>query len=425
LGADLYVPSQYATIQIGINAATTGDTVWVADGTYAGTGNKDLSWIGKHITVRSENGPNNCIIDCQNSGKGFTFDSTGQNSSDIIRGFTIMKGNVGGSIDNSGGIYCNSSSPTITNCVITGNSAVYGGGINCYYSSSPTITNCTISNNNTIDWGGGINCYYSSSPTITNCVITGNSAVYGGGICSYFNSSPAITNCIILNNSAASSGGGISCHYAGASINYNNVWNNNPNNYNGISDQAGINGNISDDPEFVSGGDYHLGFSSPCINAGLNSAVPVWLTADLDGNLRIVNGTVDMGAYEFHQPSISICPSSGQVGSIVTVKGIIFTTNTQISISFGTHLTITTTISSTNGTFSCTFIVPTQSPSTKTITAQDSEGNLATTTFYLLPPTFLKILPAYNLIAKNQEFDVNVMIEDVRNLKGAEVHLSF
>jgi len=66
-----------------------------------------------------------------------------------------------------------------------------------------------------------------------------------------------------------------------------------------------------------------------------------------------------------------------------------------------------------------------QTPGTKVITAIDSEGNLATTTFILLPPTFLKIVPSYNLIAKNQEFDVDVRIDDVRNLKGAEVHLSF
>ncbi|MDI6736458.1 MAG: hypothetical protein QME42_09775 [bacterium] len=69
--ADLYVPSQYGTIQLAINAAAASDTVWVADGVYTGANNKNLSWSGKKITVRSVNGPENTIIDCQNSGRGF------------------------------------------------------------------------------------------------------------------------------------------------------------------------------------------------------------------------------------------------------------------------------------------------------------------------------------------------------------------
>ncbi|MBU1262036.1 hypothetical protein KKG61_04260 [bacterium] len=73
------------------NACPTGGTVTCADGTYTETGNKNLTWTGKHITVRSQNRATNCIIDCQYDGREFYFNNTGQNSSDLIQGFYDKK----------------------------------------------------------------------------------------------------------------------------------------------------------------------------------------------------------------------------------------------------------------------------------------------------------------------------------------------
>ncbi|UCG60017.1 MAG: hypothetical protein JSU70_10940, partial [Phycisphaerales bacterium] len=207
------VPGMYRTIQDAIDDASDGDTIWVADGKYRGDGNRDIDFRGKAITVRSENGPENCIIDCEGLGRGFHFHS-GEDANSVLDGFRIT---AGGGDQYGGGIRCTASSPTIKNCVISVcNATGYGGGMYNCYGSSPTITDCTFAFNTgetSCDCqgkGGGMyNCSYSS-PTITNCTFVGNFARHsGGGIYNHNNSSPTITGCKFEDNSTVGNGGGI------------------------------------------------------------------------------------------------------------------------------------------------------------------------------------------------------------------------
>jgi hypothetical protein len=213
----LLVPLHYPTIQAAINAAFNGETVIVADGTYTGDGNRDIDLLGKAITVKSANGPQNCIINCQNSGRGFYFHN-GEDPNSVLDGLTITNGNV--YYGYGGGIYIDSSSPTIQNCIISGNRVLwtsYGGGI-CLRNSLSLIDNCIISYNLAEgdymedEWssGGGIGLI-NSDVTIRNCVIAGNLVIdgSGGGVCGYrsgYYSSPAITNCMIIGNTCYSGG---------------------------------------------------------------------------------------------------------------------------------------------------------------------------------------------------------------------------
>ena len=217
---DLFVPSEYKTIQAAVDDANDSDTVIVADGTYTGNGNRDIDFKGKAITVMSETGPENCIIDCQGGpppkqpGCGFIF-TKGEDANSVLDGFTITNGynGCGSGFGRCGAIRCLKSSPTITNCIIRDNIGTAGGGIFCEFKSSPTIINCIIIGNKARGngLGCGICCTAWSSPTITDCIISGNSAKRGGGIYCGVESSPTITNCTISGNSAFESGGGLYC----------------------------------------------------------------------------------------------------------------------------------------------------------------------------------------------------------------------
>jgi len=137
-----------------------------------------------------------------------------------VHGLTI----TGGSADEGAGIYCISSSPTLSNMTITNNTAsgtwAYGGGMSCVQ-SSPTLTNVTIDNNKTLASGtyasgGGIFSRYNSALSLTDVFISNNitsgEEATGGGICSY-DASLILNNAAITGNSAVgsnwSAGGGI------------------------------------------------------------------------------------------------------------------------------------------------------------------------------------------------------------------------
>jgi len=71
------------------------------------------------------------------------------------------------------------SKPMVTNCTFSGNSADFtGGGIYNVNSSSPTVKNCTFSGNSAITYGGGM-CNTDSNPTLTNCILWGDSSPTG------------------------------------------------------------------------------------------------------------------------------------------------------------------------------------------------------------------------------------------------------
>jgi len=298
IGPTLLVPDEYSTIQSAINASFDGDQILVADGIYTGTGNRDIDFKGKAITVRSINGPSACIIDCQASSsdnhRGFYF-HLGEDRDSILDGFTITNGYVSdGTWPQGGGIFClhAGTRPTIQNCVITGNSAHDGGGIACN-GGRPKIINCSITDNDAYPYyGGGIYHWNFANTAIIGCTISNNSAMYGGGgVFSGNKSTPTMTNSIVWSNTSESGGAQFGFQLNSTIyVSYSDIQ----------GGRSGI-GNINIDPGFVDAenGDYHLAVGSPCVDAGDPCFIPVPGQTDIDGESRLMGYRMDMGADEF------------------------------------------------------------------------------------------------------------------------------
>jgi len=205
-GAMLEVPAEFATIQEGIDAARSGDTVLVADGTFCGPGNRDIEYHGKGITVMSEHGPESTVIDCENNGRGFRL-WLGEGHFARLIGMTVVNGRA----SYGGGLYCEDSYPTVSHCIFKNNTALYNGGGVCCYEADPALLRCAITENVAEYYGGGMRCDYSS-PVLVGTTVSSNAAIgsyaFGGGVYCY--DSPALlVNCVISNNTITDYGGGI------------------------------------------------------------------------------------------------------------------------------------------------------------------------------------------------------------------------
>lgn len=230
------------------------------------------------------------------------------------------------------------SNPEINSCLFDSNTAKEGGGaIEVYDGSEPVIVNSKFFRNkasgsifstggailvsdarpyfinslfiaNNASAGGAISSRKGTS-VFLNCTIAYNSATgdlgFGGGIYNETSSAPEIINSIIWNNTAENFDPEISNDMSTPAISFSNiqgsfsdgVWDE------GFGTDEGDNMNA--DPMFndPDNGDLTLFTESPCINTGSNSPYEPdnfaeTILKDLLGNDRIIDGVVDMGAYE-------------------------------------------------------------------------------------------------------------------------------
>ncbi len=226
LSATINVPADQPTIQAGVDAAANGDLVLVAPGTYTGTGNINVNFNGKAITVKSYDGPQSTIIDCGAPGnRAFVFDHE-ESATSILDGFTIRNGDVrhryeGGLPDKLGGGIKIKASPTIQECVFENCRAENGGGLSAALSGiSPVIEQCSFFYDSASSYNGGA-IYYGngSSIAISDCSFGNNRAVGSGGAIFIGGQNSTVGYCDFYSNNCADNGGAI---YAGAAISISN-----------------------------------------------------------------------------------------------------------------------------------------------------------------------------------------------------------
>ena len=208
LAVDYVVPGDYPNIQEAVNAASSGDVITVAAGTWPGR----LDFRGKNLTVRSSDGPEATTIDSNGVASGVLF-RTEEGPGAVLEGFTVTGGT--GSLHNNesftlgGGIAVVSSAPTIRNCILTKNTAHFGGGIGIWQ-GSPLIEDCQFIQNHASGDGGGLRLHELSFPIIRNCSFIQNTAdVFGGGIAYGNDSDGQHIECLFDGNTAGLRGGGI------------------------------------------------------------------------------------------------------------------------------------------------------------------------------------------------------------------------
>jgi hypothetical protein len=349
--ADTHYVSAGQSIQAAIDDASNGDQIEVAPGTYY----EAINFNGKRVRLYSSGGPWSETTINGNGADHVVQCISGEDANTVLDGFTITGGVANGSWpDNIGGgmLNNNHSSPTVTNCAFSGNSAGTGGGM-ANEGSSPTVTNCMFDDNASSSHGGGM-YNEGGSPMVTNCYFIQNTAAtHGGGMMNNVSSSSTVANCAFIQNTAGAGGGGMAnsvtsspivtnctftsntASYGAGMFNYNShptitsciLWGDTPdevNNFTGSSAtvtysdiQGGysVAGNINADPCFVdaSEGVLRLKPNSPCIDAGdSNMLVNAGISQDIEGFKRFVDiveitntgsgplAYVDMGSYEFN-----------------------------------------------------------------------------------------------------------------------------
>ena len=278
------------------SAAVVEGDVWVAEGTYYGDGISENALVipdGVYVYGGfAGNEPEDydlslrnfaahpTILDGQHTQRTVFHDWTWVGNTPILDGFTIQNGFS----DYGGNVYGGEPRIHVNNCVIKdGASDGNAGGL-----ANASVRNSIIINNTTTYWGSAmLDC------DANNCIIVGNNASEYG----YTTKWSTLSNCILWNNIGYPEYG---CTLTYSAVEGQDIWGD------GNFLLAHSNDGTSPDSNYVrfvdpENGDFRIAYGSACINAGTPDIIALGLpSVDLQGLSRVLDGRIDMGAYEYY-----------------------------------------------------------------------------------------------------------------------------
>jgi predicted outer membrane repeat protein len=271
-------------------------------------------------------------------------------SSPTLNNVTFSENSVTGGSHGAGGMLNTQSSPVLTDVVFVGNAAGLRGGAMVNLESDPVLKNVAFKGNVSASGPGGAVYNEKSSPSLTNVIFSGNHGVAGGGMYNIDESTPMLTNVTFSGNSADGDGGGMYSFNSNPTIRNSIFWNNRDASGTGTAGASVANlsstlniyysmvqgcypdgnwswecgdeneGNLPDaEPLFndtpdpgdapTTAGDLGLQIGSPVIDQGDPDTDLSIFTGgpanpiDLAGNPRVFGRRIDMGAYEYTDPT--------------------------------------------------------------------------------------------------------------------------